>query len=82
MAELNGWLRRNFFWLVTVIFLAGGLVATWSLHLNASDIHVSVADRERLVRIEAKLDALEQQLQQLQRDLNRSHTAPEDGTGK
>ncbi len=81
-AGLNGWLRDNLFWLVTTVFLAGSLVATWSLHLRASDIHVSVADRERLVRIEAKLDALEQRFLDLQRELNRSHTPSNDGEGQ
>jgi hypothetical protein len=69
-APFNGWIRRNVAWLVTTIFLAGGLVATWSLHLRASDIHVSVADRERLVRIEEKLDALQQRMARVEEKLD------------
>ncbi len=51
---LNGWLTRNVVWIVTVIFLSGGLVASWGLHIQYANQQFKVLNEQQKVAIEVR----------------------------
>lgn len=64
MRPVKDWARVNLAWFLGVVFLAGTLVATWGIHLRNASAHVSFEDRSQWQRIEDKVDALDEQLEE------------------
>ncbi len=51
--SLNGWFQRNVAWIVTVIFLSGGLVASWGIHIRTADARITKLELKQVAAVEA-----------------------------
>ncbi len=43
----QGWLYKNTIWVISVIFLTGGLVASWGMHIRTAEAQIEqIMDRQ------------------------------------